>query len=81
VGVVHYLMLTNNGERRTQLSTFIQLVGSNVAIEEAFKRAFQTDIETMEKELKKYIAGHTFRMQVVTFERKLEFDSEFTVRR
>jgi len=72
-------MLTNNGERRTQLSTFIQLVGSNVAIEEAFKRAFQTDIETMEKELKKYIAGHTFRMQVVTFERKLEFDSEFTV--
>ena len=62
-----------------QLSTFIQLVGSNVAIEEAFKRAFQTDIETMEKELKKYIDGHTFKMQLVTFERKLEFDSGFTV--
>ena len=77
--LVHYLMLANNGERRTQLGTFIQLVGSNVAIEEAFKRAFQTDIETMEKELKKYIAGHTFRMQVATFERKLEFDKEFTV--
>jgi tetratricopeptide (TPR) repeat protein len=77
--LVHYLMLTNNGERRTQLGAFIQLVGSNVAIEEAFKRAFQTDIETMEKELKKYVAGHTFRMQVATFERKLEFDREFTV--
>jgi tetratricopeptide (TPR) repeat protein len=77
--LVHYLMLANNGERRMQLSTFIELVGSNVAIEEAFKRAFQTDIETMEKELKKYIAGHTFKMQLVTFERKLEFDSGFTV--
>ncbi|HKO35284.1 MAG TPA: tetratricopeptide repeat protein [Pyrinomonadaceae bacterium] len=77
--LVHYLMLANNAERRAQLSTFIELVGSNVAIEEAFKRAFQTDIETMEKELKKYIAGHTFKMQVATFQRKLEFDSEFTV--
>ena len=77
--LVHYLMLTNNGQRRTQLATFIQLVGSNIAIEEAFKRAFQTDIETMEKDLKKYIAGHTFQKQVATFERKLEFDSGFTV--
>lgn len=77
--LVHYLMLANNAERRAQLSTFIELVGANVAIEEAFKRAFQTDIETMEKELKKYIAGHTFKMQVATFQRKLEFDSEFTV--
>lgn len=77
--LVHYLMLANNNERRTQLGTFIQLVGSNVAIEEAFKRAFQTDIETMEKELKKYVAGHTFKMQVATFERELEVDKEFTV--
>lgn len=77
--LVHYLMLANNTERRPQLATFIQLVGSNVAIEDAFKRAFQTDIETMEKELKKYVAGHTFKMQVATFERKLEFDSGFTV--
>lgn len=77
--LVHYLMLANNAERRTQLGAFIQLVGSNVPIDEAFKRAFQTDVETMEKDLKKYIAGHTFKMQVATFERKLEFDSEFVM--
>lgn len=77
--LVHYLMFSNNTERRSQLGKFINYIGAGAAIEDAFKRAFQTDIETMEKELKKYVAGHTFKMQVATFERKLEVDREFTV--
>jgi tetratricopeptide (TPR) repeat protein len=77
--LVHYLMLANNNERRLQLGQFVNYVGAGAALDDAFKRAFQTDIETMEKELKKYIAGHTFKMQVATFERKLEVDQEFTV--
>ena len=77
--LVHYLMFANNTERRSELGKFINYVGAGAAIEDAFKRAFQTDIETMEKELKKYVAGHTFKMQVATFERKLEVDKEFTV--
>lgn len=78
-GLVHYLMFANNMERRPQLSKFINLTGAGMAIEQAFKQAFQTDIETIEKELKKYISGHTFNVQIATFERKLEFDSEFQV--
>lgn len=76
--LVHYLILGNNGQRLPQLGKFLQLVTKGTTIDDAFTQAFQTDIATVEKELKKYIEGHTFRMQVATFERKLEFDSEFT---
>lgn len=76
--LVHYLILGNNGQRLPQLGKFLQLVTKGTTIDDAFTQAFQTDITTVEKELKKYIEGHTFRMQVATFERKLEFDSEFT---
>jgi tetratricopeptide (TPR) repeat protein len=77
--MVHYLMMANDTARRPQLGKFVTLTSAGVPLEEAFKQAFETDIETMEKELKKYISGHTFRKQVATFEKKLEFDSEFTV--
>lgn len=74
--LVHYLILGNNSQRVSQLGKFLQQINDNVAIDEAFKQAFQMEIETLEKELKKYIEGHTFKMQVATFEHKLEFDSE-----
>jgi tetratricopeptide (TPR) repeat protein len=74
--LVHYLILGNEGKRRPQLSRFLELIAANVALDAAFKQAFQMDIEALEKELKNYISGHTFRMQIATFERKLEFDNE-----
>ena len=75
---VHYLILGNKGQRLPQLGKFLQLLNSGRPADEAVAQAFQTDIPTLEKELKKYIEGHTFQMQVATFEKKLEFDSEFT---
>ena len=74
--LVHYLILGNNGQRVPQLGKFLQLIGANVGIDEAFKQAFRMDVESLEKELKKFIEGHTFRMQIATFEHKLEFDSD-----
>jgi tetratricopeptide (TPR) repeat protein len=76
MGLVHYLILGNNGQRLPQLGKFLELLGANVAIDDAFKQAFQTGAETFEKEFRKYIEGHTFRMQIATFERKLEFDDD-----
>jgi len=76
--LVHYLILANGGQRMPQLGKFIQILTNNVAIDDAVKQAFQTDVEGLEKEFKKYIEGHTFRMQIATFERKLEFDNEMT---
>jgi len=77
--LVHYLILGNGGQRVSQLGKFIQLIAANVKIEDAFTQAFQTTVEALEKELKKYIEGHTFKMQVATFEHKLEFDNEMKV--
>lgn len=77
--LIHYLILGNNGQRLSQLGKFLQLINANTKIDDAVKQAFQMDVESLEKELKKYIEGHTFRMQIATFERKLEFDSEMKV--
>jgi tetratricopeptide (TPR) repeat protein len=74
--MVHYILQGNNGQRAPQLGKFLQLLGSNVGADEAVKQSFGTDIDSFEKELKKYIDGHTFRMQVATFEHKLEVDSQ-----
>ena len=76
--LVHYLILGNEGKRMPQLSRFLNLIDANVALDDAFKQSFQMNIEALEKELKNYIEGHTFRMQIATFERKLEFDREMT---
>ena len=75
--LVHYLMLGNNGQRVDQLGKYLQLITGNTPTEEAFKLAFQTEVESLEKELKKYIEGDTFQVQFATFHKKLEFDKEF----
>ncbi|MEK6335574.1 MAG: tetratricopeptide repeat protein [Acidobacteriota bacterium] len=76
--LVHYLMMGNNSQRKPQLSRYLELVGANMPIEQAFKQSFGVEIEGLEKELKKYVEGHTFKMQIATFEHKLEFDKDFT---
>jgi len=76
--LVHYLILSNNGQHLEQLGKFLQLTEGNTPIDEAVKQSFQMDLVALEKELKKYIEGHTFRMQIATFEHKLEFDKELT---
>lgn len=77
--LVHYLILGNNGQYLPRLGKFLRLIGDNVKIDDAFQQAFQMDVATMEKELKKYVEGHSFKMQIATFNHKLEFDSELKV--
>ena len=76
--LVHYLILGEDGRRLPQLGRFITMLGAGVPTDEAFRKAFQTDPEALEKELTKYVQGHTFQGRVATFERKLEFDSQMT---
>lgn len=77
--LVHYLILGNGGKHLPQLGTFMRLVGDKMKIDDAFQQAFQMDVAAMEKELKKYVEGTTFKMQVATFEHKLDFDSELKI--
>jgi tetratricopeptide (TPR) repeat protein len=74
--LVHYLILGNEGKRRPQVVKFINAMAANKPVEAAFRESFQTDFAAMEKELRNYVEGHRFRAEVVTFERKLEFDDE-----
>lgn len=74
--LVHYLILGSDGQRLPQLGRYFTLLSKSVPTEQAFREAFQTDYAGMEKELKKYVQSNTFRGQVATFERKLEFESE-----
>jgi tetratricopeptide (TPR) repeat protein len=74
--LVHYLIQGNEGKKLPQLTRFVNLLSSNTSLENAFRDAFQTDYASLEKELKNYLQQHTFRRQVATFERKLEFESE-----
>lgn len=73
--LVHYLINGNNGQRLQQMGRFFDMLLKKTPTEQAFREAFQTDFAGMEKELKKYIESRTFRGQLATFERKLEFDS------
>ncbi len=76
--LIHYLIQGNEGKRVPQLSQFVNLLRLNTPVETAFRQAFQKDYVGMLKELKDYVQRQTYRIQVVTFERKLEFDSEMT---
>lgn len=74
--LIHYLIQGNKGQRRPQLGRFLDLLASNVAVEQAFQQAFQTDYETIEKELKNYIGHNSYTATYAEFKQKLEFDAE-----
>ncbi len=74
--MVHYLMLGADGKRRPQLSQFLGLLGRGVPQGEAFEQAFKTDYATMEKELRDYINRSAYKVEVVTMNEKLQFDTE-----
>jgi tetratricopeptide (TPR) repeat protein len=74
--LVHYLIQGNEGKRVPSLGKFLDLLMRNTPVETAFREAFQMDFRTLEKELKQYVNQTSYRINVATFEKKLEFDSE-----
>ena len=74
--LVHYLIQGNEGKHLPKLSRFLDLLLKNTAVETALRDALQTDYAGLEKELKAYIQRSAYRINVATFEKKLEFDSQ-----
>jgi tetratricopeptide (TPR) repeat protein len=74
--LVHYLIQGNKGQRLPQFGTFLDQLAAGIPVDEAFKKAFQVDYSVMEKELKDYVQGGHYTMTRVTFEKKLEFDTD-----
>lgn len=74
--LMHYLLQGEGKKYRPQLGKFVDLLRSNVAIAEAFQQAFETDLESFEKSFKSYIQGAKYTATGITFEKKLDFESE-----
>ena len=70
--LMHYLL---SGQRRAQLSTYLELLAKGLGVEDAFRQAFQADFATVEKELRDYLRLSKFPQQVITFDQRLEFDT------
>lgn len=73
--LIHYLL---SGNRRIQLSTYLELLAKGMDIEDAFRQAFQSDFATMEAELRAYLRQDKLPQQVITFDQRLEFDTTQT---
>jgi tetratricopeptide (TPR) repeat protein len=74
--LVHYLWLGHGGRRRPQFARYLELLAAGRPAEESFRQAFQTDDATLEQELRNYLARGNYPTQVVSFDRRLEFDAE-----
>jgi hypothetical protein len=74
--LMHYLLQGEGQKRRPQLGRFMDLLDSKMPIADAFQQAFETDLEGFEKSFKSYIQGAKYMATGVTFERKLDFETE-----
>lgn len=74
--LMHYLIGDNKGQRLEQLARFIQLLETNLAMEQAFQQAFQTTFENMEKALREYIKRDSYPVTTGHFDNKLVLDTE-----
>lgn len=74
--LMHYLIQSKGGERLTQVGKFLDLMTTNVPMEEAFKQAFSMTFEAMESELRNYVQRDRYPVSTGHFESKVKFDTE-----
>jgi predicted Zn-dependent protease len=74
--LMHYLLQGDGQKNRPQLAKFVDLLRANATIDQAFQQAFQSSIDSLEKDFKSYIQGAKYMATGITFEHKLDFDSE-----
>lgn len=74
--LMHYLLQGESQKRRPQLARFIDLIRSNLSVDEAFQQAFQISLDAFEKNFKSYVQGAKYMATAVTFEKKLDFDAQ-----
>ncbi|HEX8651305.1 MAG TPA: tetratricopeptide repeat protein [Pyrinomonadaceae bacterium] len=74
--LVHYLIQANEGMRLPELMRYVNLLGAGTPFEDAFRQAFHTDVESMQRELEAYVRRFNAPLKVVPFDKGLEFDKE-----
>lgn len=74
--LVHYFLMGETEARQQQFGRYLDLLSKGISAEESFKQVFASETQAIEKELKKYIGQSSYRARTVTFQQRLEFDSE-----
>ena len=72
--LMHYLIIGKQGKVE-QLGKFMELLGSNLPVDQAFQQAFETPFGVMEQDLRNYIKKDRYNVVRGHFERKLELDT------
>jgi len=73
--LMHYLILGKDGQRKAQLSKFVDLMSANTPMEQAFQQAFAMTFESMEKELDAYVQRDRYPILNGSFQSKVGYDS------
>lgn len=77
-GLVHYLMLGDDGKHRPQMQAFINSLAEDRPVEELFKRAFQTELKPIEDHLQSYLSRPAFPVLNATFNNRIGVDQQIT---
>lgn len=72
--LMHYLLIGKAGKVES-LAKFLDLIRTDVAIDQAFQQAFGTPMEAMEKELRDYVKQDRYNVYNGHFDHKLELDT------
>ena len=72
--LMHYLIIGKTGKAE-QLGKFMELLGVQVPLDQAFQQAFAVPFEVMEKELRDYVKKDRYNVLNGHFEHKLELDT------
>src|SRR5215212_8407089 len=76
--LMHYLIIGKAG-RVEQLGKFMELLGAQVPLDQAFQKAFGTPFEVMEKDLREYVKKDRYNVITGHFEKKIELDTDVEV--
>jgi len=74
--LVHYLVMGNGHKRQPQMTKFIELMDGGMSMDDSFREAFQTDYDTLQKELMTYVTRPSYPVLEIRFDEKLDFDKE-----
>lgn len=72
--LMHYLIIGQAGKVE-QLGKFLELLGSQTPLDQAFQQAFGISFEVMEKDLREYVKKKRYNVLYGEFEEKLELDT------
>ena len=78
--LVHYLMLGDHQKREKQFFNFVGHLNPNESPENAIARVFQTDLKTLDKELRQYINGFTMPSVEYSLTKRLDYDHGLKVK-